>query len=351
MNLIKNSLGFNKTLFILILLVIIFLGGINVYFVLKSSRLSKELNSQKTNAEQSTKENVALQNKYLKLQSDFDKIQKDNQAIILDRDNIKAQVRSLLKDRDSAKELEQNLEKSKKDLDAIAKEKQDLFDRILVLQGEIKDLQTSQKQLITEKEQLAQTLSFERDKNNIRKIEAENRSLKKENTELVRRVKSNEAEIVNLKASESKAEEELKQAVNKADKLNKDYAEAVRKNKTFEQKVSETPSKFAELARQNRALIKETASMHYNLGVFYMKQKDYTRAVSEFEKSIELVPGDAYAHFNLGYIYAEYLVNRKKAIEHFQKYLRSAKKEDKDIDWVKKYIITWESWQGDQQLE
>lgn len=125
----------------------------------------------------------------------------------------------------------------------------------------------------------------------------------------------------------------------------------MRKNRLFEQRVTEAPPKFAELARQNTALIKETANMHYNLGVFYMKQKEYSRAAAEFEKAIELTPNDAYAHFNLGYIYAEYLVNRPKAIEHFQDYLRLAKKDDKDVDWVKKYILTWESWQGKVPVE
>jgi tetratricopeptide (TPR) repeat protein len=91
--------------------------------------------------------------------------------------------------------------------------------------------------------------------------------------------------------------------------------------------------------------------MHYNLGVFYMREKNYPRAIAEFEKALELTPDDAYAHFNLGYIYAEYVVNRPKAIEHFRNYLRLAKKGDKDVDWVKKYIISWETWQGKGKIE
>jgi len=91
--------------------------------------------------------------------------------------------------------------------------------------------------------------------------------------------------------------------------------------------------------------------MHYNLGVFYSKQKEYSRAVSEFEEAVKLRPDDAYSHFNLGYIYAEYLVNRPKAIEHFRHYLRLAKKDDKDLDWVKKYILTWQAWAGKEPME
>jgi tetratricopeptide (TPR) repeat protein len=111
------------------------------------------------------------------------------------------------------------------------------------------------------------------------------------------------------------------------------------------------PGKFAEIARQNKVLIRQTASMHYNLGVFYSKQKEYTRATNEFEKALELTPDDAYVHFNLGYIFAEYLLDRAKAVDHFRQYLRLAKKDDKDIDWVRKYILTWETWQGNKPLE
>ena len=98
-------------------------------------------------------------------------------------------------------------------------------------------------------------------------------------------------------------------------------------------------------------MIKQTAATHYNLGVFYTKNKEYSRAIAEFEKAIELVPDDAYSHFNLGYIYAEHIVNRTRAIEHFRFYLRHAKKDDKDIDWVRKYVLSWETWQGEEPLE
>ena len=91
--------------------------------------------------------------------------------------------------------------------------------------------------------------------------------------------------------------------------------------------------------------------MHYNLGVFYTQHKEYKRAIAEFEKAIELNPDDPYAHFNLGYIYAEYLVDRSKAVEHFRHYLRLADKSDKDIDWVKKYILTWQAWEGKTPLK
>ena len=128
-------------------------------------------------------------------------------------------------------------------------------------------------------------------------------------------------------------------------------AEAQKKNKRLELEALNVPKKFAEIGRQNKILLKDTAQMHYNLGVFYTKNKEYDRAVAEFEKVVEINPDDSYAQFNLGYIYAEYLVNRDKAVEHFRHYLTLAKSDDKDIDWVKKYLLTWETFNGKKPME
>jgi tetratricopeptide (TPR) repeat protein len=97
--------------------------------------------------------------------------------------------------------------------------------------------------------------------------------------------------------------------------------------------------------------MRQTSRMHYNLGVFYSKRKEYSRAAGEFERAVEITPDDAYSYFNLGYIYSENIVNRPKAIEYFRRYLQYARKDDKDADWVKKYILTWETWQGKKPVE
>ena len=164
-------------------------------------------------------------------------------------------------------------------------------------------------------------------------------------------LKKAQSEIKKLQASGSQLKEKTDKLENDVRKMNQAYSEAAKKNKLLAKKVTEKPRQFAELARQNKVLIRRTANMHYNLGVFYLNQKKYPRAVAEFTKAVELRPEDAYSHFNLGYIYAEYLVNRTKAIEHFRNYLRYVKKDDRDVDWVKRYIITWQSWQGKEPME
>jgi chromosome segregation ATPase len=356
MNLIKN---FKRILIIIFLLFIFTLFGTNIYyFRAKIQKLSQELQTEKTNFEKFDKEKSELQNNYVKLQNDYNKLQSDYQTISADRENLMTQVKGLLADRTLARELEGTVEKSKTDMEALQKDKQAILDENISLQKQIEDFKTTQKQLIKEREQLAATLEKERAKSFLKNLEQQKASLQKENSELLNKLKAVEASFSKLKDSEAKTRENLSKVIKEADALkdkldraNQGYAAAIEKNKELQRKVADLPQKFSEIARQNKVLIRQTSNMHYNLGVFYTKQKDYSRAIAEFEKAVELTPDDAYAHFNLGYIYAEYVVNRQKAIGHFQKYLRFAKKDDKDVDWVKKYILTWESWQGKQPME
>ncbi len=153
-----------------------------------------------------------------------------------------------------------------------------------------------------------------------------------------------------LKKDKEEAETKIKDQKELIAKQEKGYSEAVKKNKALAQEAKNVPKKFSEIARQNKKLIKDMSKLHYNTGVFYTKHQEYRQAVAEYEKAIEIDPDDADAHFNLGYIYAEYLVDRHKAVEHFRHFLRLAGGEDEDIDWVRKYILTWETFEGKQVL-
>jgi len=44
-------------------------------------------------------------------------------------------------------------------------------------------------------------------------------------------------------------------------------------------------------------------------------------ALIEYEKALEAVPDDADVHYNLAILYDEYLLDKKKAIKHYQAYL------------------------------
>jgi len=344
-----NPNKIKKTVILLIPFFIV--ATLAIYFGLEKRKLLRELKNRESSFDKSNKEIIEIKKEHDKIQKDFANLQKDYASLSEEHNSLISRIKGLLTENERAKDLTISLEKTKKSMELLEKTKQEVLEQNLILKEQAKDLQTIQKQLIREKEQLQETLTKEMDKSGIKKLEQDNLSLKSTNKNLESSLKQKDAELSRLKDSESKLKEESVQLNKKIEGLTKNYSEAVRKNKELENRVTQLPGKFAEISRQNQLLIKRTANMHYNMGVFYTQQKEYTRAVAEFEKAVELTPDDAYSHFNLGYIYAEYLVNRPKAIEHFRHYLRNVKKDDKDVDWVKKYIVTWESYSGNKKLE
>jgi len=345
-----------KKLYVVMPIIIVFLCAVVLGFL--NYRLNLAVKNQKANFEKINKEGLDLKVKLDKIIADYAKAQKDLEFSAAERDKLNVQIKGLLVDRDRARELETILESAKKqnesllkDKDNLGKTKQETIEESLVLREKIKELETIKKQLLTEKEQLGQSLEEARKKIGYSKLEQDNLFLKKENSQLVSSLNQRVSEIAKLQESQTKIQDESGQMGKKVEDLSRNLAEAIKKNDAFENRLVDAPSKFVEIARQNKVLVRRTANMHYNMGVFYTKQKEYSRAIAELEKSVELVPDDAAAHFNLGYIYAEYLVNRPKAIDHFRKYLRYCKKDDKDVDWVRKYIVTWQTWEGKQSIE
>jgi len=350
-------------------LIVFFLSiliGLSILFLFKFLRApSSKIKDVKPDCENLIKENLEFKNKYATLQKEYD-------AVIADRDNVLFQAKFLLSQKEKVREAEASFERMKKEGEALEKEKIESEGKNLKLQEEIAGLENKIEELISEKgrainekKQLEDLIARERDKNPILKLEDEKAKLRDELALAnagIKQVKSDlkqsqaqlsklNSEIIKSKQELSASKEQAEESRQKRESLSRDYAQALNKNRILEEKVVQTPKKFAEIARQNKALIKQASNMHYNLGVFYTKNKEYSRAVAEFEEAVKLRPDDAYSHFNLGYIYAEYLVNRPKAIEHFRHYLRVARKEDKDMDWVKKYIITWQAWGGKEPME
>ncbi len=302
---------------------------------------------------------------YQELKDRYARLERDYNNLSLDRDNLITQAKSLLGNKSRAQELEGLLAESKKEREIFEKDNNALVNKNLGLEEKCGKLETDIGRLRNEKKRAEDLLAKERDKSQIKKLEQEKVQLLKEFNAVKLSLSQAKSEVSRYRDLSSRSQitldsgnkslaakiEELDKLRLKVETLNKSYSEAVRKNRELEQRVLTTPGKFAELARQNKTLIKQTANMHYNLGVFYTKNKEYTRAVAEFEKALELRPDDDYSHFNVGYIYAEYLINRPKAVEHFRHFLRLTKSSDKDVDWVKKYILTWQSWAGKEPME
>ena len=124
--------------------------------------------------------------------------------------------------------------------------------------------------------------------------------------------------------------------------LSKEISEISQNYELLEQRHKELQNENKLIKAEYANLPDENAVLHYNLGVFYTQNRDYKRAILEFEKVLEVNPNDTETIYNLGVIYGEYLGSREKAIAHFKRYLSLAPN-DADADRARKYILTWET--------
>ena len=286
------------------------------------------------------------------LKAEYDKLKEEYERVLRDRDNILVQTKNLLKYRTEIRQMQDEVARMVNKNEKTEEEKQVLLSKLNELKSHIDDIQKDKGELKDQIEKL---------KNYIEKKEIEYKILDETKSKLIEVNKDKDRlkqEILSFE--EQKAKLQSQKLTFQADAelykrqyvdLRKKYKEALSVNNRLEKKLSDVPKKFAEIARENKMLLKETALMHYNLGVFYTEEGQHKRAVAEFEKSIDLNPDDAYAYFNLGYIYAEHLVDRSRAIKYFRQYLRLANNEEGDVDWVKKYILTWQAWSGKQPMK
>lgn len=315
--------------------------------------------------EQAMKDNQKLEDDYRQLEDKFKQLEasykeleaksandsKENFVLKQDRENLMAQARNLLVENSKTKELQDQLAKLQPDTVSLKAEGETLRAENVRLREKLQQVAAENKILT----------------NDLNKAKADAGTVKQEVEVKSLTQRLAEANAINsrLNVRLGKMSKELEATTIKNDKLSndnanltatiaknrKDLADAAKKNDAFLKEMQNMPKKFAETARQNRQLIKETSEMHYNLGVFYMKVKEFERARMELEKAVDINPEDASTHFNLGYVYAEYMVDRKKAVAHFKEYIRLSKTTGKDVDWAKKYILTWETFEGKDPMQ
>jgi chromosome segregation ATPase len=320
--------------------------------------------------DQKDKENQSLSEENKKLQSLLDEAQKQNesikrdyQSIEIDRNNLLEQTKILLKEKHGLVEAKDNFDKINEQNQELvsAKEKADkeksmLSDNLDVLKVHLKDL-TQQK--IRLEGLLEESRSDQSSKigkmttklqARVKELESLSSSLKKDKITLTNELRQMDNDVKILEKSKVTLEDKIESLRKQLDELEINYVSIQKENKYLIEESREFPKRFADLARQNKRLIEETSDMHYNLGVFYVNNNEHQQAVKEFIKVLELKPDHAYANYNLGYIYAEYLVDREKAIDYFKTYLTYAP-DAKDVDWVKKYILTWQTWYGKEKIK
>lgn len=282
----------------------------------------------------------------------FEQLKKEYEALLIDYNNVVSQAKSLMGYKNKVRDMEDSGRQFDIVKEQLIKERDAALTRVADLQEQLKGLDAKIVAVSGEKEEYKK--SFEKasveniigedTKKKIAALEAAKAASDQEKKDLQTRIKAMETAALKQDANA----ELLRRQIGE---MKERYEEARRQNKALEVKLEGLPKRFAELARENKILIKRTALMHYNLGVFYTQNQEFTRAVAEFEKAVELNQDDSASYFNLGYIYAEHLQNRPRAVSYFRQFLKLAKKDDKDADWAKRYILTWQTWEGESPVK
>ena len=338
-----------RVVVITIAILVLFSGTSFAFFENKKLKETEE----KLASTAASYDKVAKDYEKLKAESEdkYATLAKENEALKQDRENLMAQAKNLLVQSNRAKELEEMASTGATQKKAVEEERNKLRQESAALKKDLQQLKSENRRISKDLDIAksgAQTAKKDTMINDLRKQVAE---LKSAESKINSKMGKTARDAKTLADKNAKLEDAKANLEKILAKYKKEYADALKTNRAFEQDMKNIPKKFSETARQNKQLIKETSEMHYNLGVFYVKNKEFERARAEFEKTIEINPDDAYAHFNLGYIYAEHLVDRKKAVAQFRHYLRLSKKGDKDADWAKKYILTWQTFEGKEPME
>jgi chromosome segregation ATPase len=333
-------------------------------------RCDQALEQKEKEHQQLTQENHSLRDTNQQLTSRLEEIQKQNSQMIetcrdidSDKENLMLQSERLRRENEEFRAAKEAYDGLLEEKNALLQAKAALEKHITELQEQSAAMETRAQDNIAEKTELQQKLeeATERQRPYLNRIKDEYQDKLSKISELLRQKEDeNKALAGDLKETRKAAEvlerdkfkweQQASLLQGKLDELNSQFKELQKENIALAEESRTFPRRFAELARQNERLIKETADMHYNLGVFYVKNKEHKRAVHEFEKVLDLKPKDAQAIYNLGYIYAQHLVDRPRAIRYFEDYLSYAP-DARDADWVRKYLLTWQTWYGKEVLQ
>jgi len=307
---------------------------------------------QKTAVQETAVQETAAPEPVMDCAAELAKLKADYDRLLVDHKNAVAQAKALLIYKNQVRDVEDIRRQNQLKVRQLEREKEAALAEAKELQARLEGLNVDVVKLGQERDEYKNSFEKASVENIIGEdaqkkmdvLKDEKVILEKRTSELEKRVKSLEHEGIKKEAEAELLRRQLEEVKAK-------YAQAKKDNAVLEKKIQHAPRQAAELARENKVLVKRTALMHYNLGVFYTQNREFERAVLEFEKAVELNPQDAASFFNLGYIYAEQLQNRPKAVDYFRKYLKLAQKDDKDADWVKRYILTWQTWEGDAPIK
>ncbi|MCK5178556.1 MAG: tetratricopeptide repeat protein, partial [Candidatus Omnitrophica bacterium] len=245
-----------------------------------------------------------MRDKNTTLMEAYEKIKKDQETVV-------EQLKRMRRDNQQCDTIKSSYNQMTSENEAFLKEKQSLEQRAQQLSTIVENLKLHLKEVTAEKDQLAVFLAEaqededvkiknirEKVKDEIEELKKQVNTLMRENGASAKQLEESQKEFRLSKMENSGLTQEIDLMRAEVEASEKQYEEIKKENRYLAQEATQFPKKFADLARHNRKLVKETADMHYNLGVSNIKSKEYGRAIKEFEKVLELKPQDAYANYN-----------------------------------------------------
>lgn len=348
-----HGAGLGPGLMLLVALLVVASGGAT-YFGWRAQQLEGKLKLIASDRQGAQEEQATLQERAEALQAQFNNLNDTHQAATQERDRLLAELAKTQEalDRLNAEQAERDAAyrqtAAERDLltsllEKASTEHRTMAEQVAPLQGRMQDLERAYEQALIERDAVKQDLAAAQKKSHEKQLKQDLAAQRKEHKELERMLGSTKQELQELQRREARVKTQLRS-------LQQDYAKVATDRNRLKRQNTMIPSDVSQLAREHQRLLKETADMHYNMGVLFSQQKQYERALTEFRKVVELRPDDADAYYNLGVIYAEHLPDRERAITHFRRYLKISPRAQ-DASWVKQYIASWQAYEAKERLE
>ena len=335
-----------------LLITAIAIGSVKAIMLLqaKARGLSAHLTEAHLKAQTLDRTIQQLNDQLTSLNTERAKLQAERQALAADRDNLITQIKNAQNEKEVGNTARDLLGRVSRRL---VQENKALKERLGPLERQnaelqrgheksLRDLAGAQRQLDALQQQVKT-----KQKSSADDVLTKERQAHRNDLAALRRA---EQQVKTLHAREAAAQANLNKTTRRVETLKEQYAALLAESMALRHQAKQMPVAISRMAHQHERLVKETADMHYNLGVLFSSKKEYNRAASEFQKVIELRPDDADAHYNLGVIYAEHVPDRQKAMAYFRRYIE-LNPQAHDASWVKQYIASWQVWEAKERLE
>ncbi len=300
-----------------------------------------------------------------KLEKDNLELKKKYDDIDVDRNNILNQTKNLLQEKTKWDEMGGQLENLKKtnrlfmlQKDKILSDNQRLKNEIGSILGNFDSLKESYQELLSKEE------AAEKENVNLRRLltqqvestpeyqvlDRESKRLRDENLKLGQalnlledRIKKALDHIKKNQLREIGMVRQVREQKQALDDLRSQNGSLTKGNQELNVMINQAPDRVKDIAAQNQVLLKETAEMHYNMGVFFTENKQFEQAEKEYLRALDFDPNHLKAHYNLGYLYAEDLNKHDRAMFHLEKFLQ-IDPNSKESEAIRSYIAARQTW-------